>query len=77
MAVDADSAVSPVIGDNVPVTVEADNVTVPGSYDDLNNDIQNIVPGSIYDVTRDYKFDAKGQTIILNDRIITISRTIS
>lgn len=57
-----------------PLTVDVDNITVPGTYDDLNNDIQNISSGSTYDITRDYKFDGKGQTIILQDHVIKISQ---
>ena len=74
IAADADNVVAPVIDNNAPVAVDNVNVTVTGTYDDLNKDIQNIVPNSVYDVTKDYKFDAKGQTIILNDHIITISQ---
>lgn len=69
-----DNEHAPVIGDNSQVTADANNVNEPGTYDDLNNDIQNIVPNSTYDITRDYKFDGKGQTIILNDRVIVISQ---
>ena len=73
VTVDSGNSTMAVDVDNNPVTVNVDN-TVPGTYDDLNNDIKNITPNSVYNITRDYKFDGKGQTIILNDRIIVISQ---
>ena len=47
---------------------------IPGTFDDLNMDIQSIHSGDTYNITKDYKFDSKGQTIILQDRIITINQ---
>ncbi len=73
VTVDTGNSTTAVDADNDPVTVNVDNA-VPGTYDDLNNDIKNIAPNSAYNITRDYKFDGKGQTIILNDRIIVISQ---
>ena len=55
-------------GSDIPV----DNMTVPGSYDDLKGDIQNIHSGEVYNFTRDYRFDGDGQIIILKERIIPI-----
>lgn len=52
--------------------IPVDNVAVPGTYDDLKGDIQNIHSGDVYNFTRDYRFDGDGQTIILKERIITI-----
>jgi hypothetical protein len=71
MAVDVDSSPATVDAGNsdIAVDVDSNHATVcvdnaaPGTYDDLNNDIKNITSGSVYDVTRDYKFDGKGQTI--------------
>lgn len=40
----------------------------------MKNDVQKINSGDTYDFTKDYKFNGKGQTIILSDRIITISQ---
>ena len=40
----------------------------------MNSDIQSIHSGDIYNITRNYKFDSKGQTIILQDRIIEINQ---
>jgi predicted outer membrane repeat protein len=73
MAVDVDNSPATVDAANSAMTADVDTA-VPGTYDDLNDDIQKIAPGSVYDITRDYKFDGKGQTIILNDRIIVISQ---
>lgn len=46
----------------------------PGTYDELSNDIKNIDSNSVYNITKDYQFNGKGQTIILNDRVIVISK---
>ncbi|WP_407414703.1 right-handed parallel beta-helix repeat-containing protein [Methanobrevibacter sp.] len=50
------------------------NGGVPGSYDDLKDDIENLHSGDVYNFTRDYIFDGNGQTLILQDRIIAINQ---
>ncbi|WP_407413887.1 right-handed parallel beta-helix repeat-containing protein, partial [Methanobrevibacter sp.] len=50
------------------------NGGVPGSYDDLKEDIENLHSGDVYNFTRDYIFDGNGQTLILQDRIIAINQ---
>ncbi|WP_407415821.1 hypothetical protein [Methanobrevibacter sp.] len=59
---------------NMGSDISIDNISIPGTYDDLNTDIQNLHSGDVYNITKDYKFDSKGQTIILQDRIIVISQ---
>ena len=56
----SDNTNTTAIADNSSITIYVDDMAAPGTYDDLNNDIQNLVPGSVYNVTRDYKFDGKG-----------------
>lgn len=48
--------------------IDDDNMAV-GTFDDLNNDIQNIVPAGIYD-KEIIMVDSKGWTIILEDDMI-------
>ncbi len=50
------------------------NGGVPGSYDDLKDDIENLHSGDVYNFTRDYIFDGNGQTLLLQDRIIAINQ---
>ena len=69
----SDNTTATVIGDASHVTVDTGNTTT-GTYDDLNNDIQSIAPNSTYNVTKNYKFNGKGQTIILGNRVIVISQ---
>ena len=40
----SDNSNATVFGDYPPLTVDVDNITVPGTYDDLNNDIQTSHP---------------------------------
>ena len=47
--------------------------TTPGSYDDLNDDIQNINSGDTFDFIRDYEFDADGVPF-LDSRVIVINQ---
>ena len=47
------------------------NGGVPGSYDDLKGDIENLHSGDVYNFTMDYIFDG-GQRIVLQDNIIAI-----
>ena len=48
------------------------NSTVPGTYDDLKRDIENLHSGDVYNFTRNYIFDGANQTLILENRIIVI-----
>ena len=43
---------------------------VPGSFEDLNHDIQNLHPGDTYNIDRDYYFN--DVNILFTDRVITI-----
>ena len=70
----ADSSVDSNVNVDVQSASDVNNVTGPGSYDDLNNDIQKINSGETYNFTKDYKFEGKGQTIILQDRVIVIKQ---
>lgn len=56
------------INDNTPT----DQITVPGSYEDLNHDIQNLQPGDTYDIDKDYNFDGKGKLKIIDPYVINI-----
>ncbi|WP_407422599.1 hypothetical protein, partial [Methanobrevibacter sp.] len=56
------------IKDNGPA-----NGGVPGSYDDLKEDIENLHSGDVYNFTRDYKFEG-GNRIVLQDNIIAINQ---
>ena len=51
-------------GDNVNVTAVDNSVDVPvcnaASFDDLENDVRNLNPGDIYNVTQDYVFECSG-----------------
>ncbi len=49
------------------------NGDVPGSYDDLKEDIGNLHSGDVYNFTRDYIFDG-GQRIALQNNIIAINQ---
>lgn len=49
----------------------------PGTYDDLNKDIQNITSNSVYNITKDYKFGGKSQTFIGNILSKYLKPTIS
>lgn len=50
------------------------NSTVPGTYDDLKRDIENLHSGDVYNFTRNYIFDGANQTLILENRIIVIDQ---
>ena len=48
------------------------NGGVPGSYDDLKEDIENLHSGDVYNFSKDYIFDG-GNRIVLQDNIIAIN----
>ncbi|WP_407413877.1 right-handed parallel beta-helix repeat-containing protein, partial [Methanobrevibacter sp.] len=50
------------------------NSTVPGTYDDLKRDIENLHSGDVYNFTRNYIFDGVNQTLVLENRIIVINQ---
>ena len=56
------------INDHIPT----DQITIPGSYEDLNHDIQNLQPGNTYDIDKDYNFDGEGKQKIINQNVINI-----
>ena len=61
----------PIDESNEPVQEDED---VLGDFDELNNDIQNLSPGDVYDFTKDYSFkggiDSTKQFITINKEII-------
>ena len=62
--------------ENKDLNVIDDNITNFGTFDDLNSDIQSIHSGDIYNITRNYKFDSKGQTIIFKGLSYNICYTL-
>ncbi|AMD17214.1 hypothetical protein TL18_03760 [Methanobrevibacter sp. YE315] len=51
-----------------------DETPLPGNFDDLNNDIQNLQPGDTYDFDKDYYFDGNGKHIIIDENVIIIDK---
>ena len=51
-----------------------ENITVIGSYEDLNNDIQNLQPGDTYNIDKDYYFDGNEKIIFVDSNVITIDK---
>ena len=60
------------LNDTTPINhTMTGEIPCPGSYDDLNNDIQNLHPGDTYDVNKNYYFDKTN--IAYHDRVIEIN----
>lgn len=69
------SDIDPTLSNNqTPINEHSPNeqITVPGNYEDLNHDIQNLQPGDTYNIDMDYYFDNDGKHVIIYPNVIII-----
>uniref|UniRef100_UPI00389042A9 hypothetical protein n=1 Tax=Methanobrevibacter sp. TaxID=66852 RepID=UPI00389042A9 len=54
-------------GSDIPIN----DISTPGNFDDLQNDIANLNPGDIYNINQDYIFDPCSNPDYIGPKIIT------
>ena len=52
--------------------ISVDDISVPGSFDELNNNIKNLNSGDVYNLTQDYVFSDNQYLLQIRKQIINI-----